>query len=392
MVFLPSELTSLERLSKTATKELPSAVRHALAAARGQPHYWRSPASLARFVFNTAVVLHKRGVRGDALQLFRESLAGLTETLGWQHDETREAAACLINCLAELGIQAHSEPLVLEHLLAKFRHEEGEESESTLEALRMVARDRYLCGDHKGAEALAQEGLASLSRLAVDAGLPPDAPPPQLLAVWTRLHHVMSKVLIVGEHFDVALVTCRKVLTTLDRLPASEETAALVLLMNVQLGSAFFHSDDMRAEQVFKDALPKLHGQSDYGIIAFMLSEILLKRGLVNESRKYLDKAEKALPLHFAADTEVALQLLAVRDKLEVAIRTCSQCSLMADSSSDLKSCSACKAARYCSAACQKLHWKTHKKACERIVAEKTAMAAGSGGAGPSGDGLDGTT
>ena len=48
-----------------------------------------------------------------------------------------------------------------------------------------------------------------------------------------------------------------------------------------------------------------------------------------------------------------------------------------------MKVCSVCQAARYCGAACQKLHWKTHKPECKRIKAESDAVK-GSDGAGPS--------
>lgn len=74
--------------------------------------------------------------------------------------------------------------------------EEGEDSANSLESLRRVATDRFLNGDMEGAESLVRKGLATLARLAANAGLPPDAPPPRMLTVWVRSHHVLSKVLV----------------------------------------------------------------------------------------------------------------------------------------------------------------------------------------------------
>ena len=44
----------------------------------------------------------------------------------------------------------------------------------------------------------------------------------------------------------------------------------------------------------------------------------------------------------------------------------CSNCGKMGD---DLKGCNGCRCIRYCSAACQKKHWKAHKTECKRIKA-----------------------
>jgi hypothetical protein len=41
--------------------------------------------------------------------------------------------------------------------------------------------------------------------------------------------------------------------------------------------------------------------------------------------------------------------------------------------------CSVCRAARYCTKACQVLHWKQHKHVCKRLAPAATAAAAGSG-------------
>jgi MYND finger len=45
----------------------------------------------------------------------------------------------------------------------------------------------------------------------------------------------------------------------------------------------------------------------------------------------------------------------------------------------ELLKCSACMAVRYCSAECQKAHWKKHRKRCKEL---KAAAAEAAGGAG----------
>jgi len=44
-------------------------------------------------------------------------------------------------------------------------------------------------------------------------------------------------------------------------------------------------------------------------------------------------------------------------------------CSNCGKTDKDLKGCNACRCIRYCSASCQKAHWKTHKKECRQIEA-----------------------
>ena len=47
--------------------------------------------------------------------------------------------------------------------------------------------------------------------------------------------------------------------------------------------------------------------------------------------------------------------------------------------------CARCKTARYCSAACQRAHWATHKPDCARIAAAAAAAACAAGGGGDGG-------
>ena len=44
-------------------------------------------------------------------------------------------------------------------------------------------------------------------------------------------------------------------------------------------------------------------------------------------------------------------------------------CSNCGETDDDLKGCNGCRGIRYCSAKCQKKHWKVHKKECKRIAA-----------------------
>ncbi|KAG0699142.1 Ankyrin repeat and MYND domain-containing protein 2 [Chionoecetes opilio] len=48
--------------------------------------------------------------------------------------------------------------------------------------------------------------------------------------------------------------------------------------------------------------------------------------------------------------------------------KACSTCGQ--ETKKDLKKCSKCKMAQYCDKCCQKLHWSTHKKFCEKLAME----------------------
>lgn len=47
-----------------------------------------------------------------------------------------------------------------------------------------------------------------------------------------------------------------------------------------------------------------------------------------------------------------------------VVLRQCGQCGTQEDKRGDLKTCSKCQVTAYCSRACQKAHWKKHKRDC----------------------------
>ena len=46
---------------------------------------------------------------------------------------------------------------------------------------------------------------------------------------------------------------------------------------------------------------------------------------------------------------------------LQAQVGSCAGCGKIGN---DFKQCSACKVVKYCSVACQKNHWRTHKKVC----------------------------
>jgi len=100
--------------------------------------------------------------------------------------------------------------------------------------------------------------------------------------------------------------------------------------------------------------------------------------------RKYLDIAKQAESESYGASHESTQAARQHRSNLKADLRTCAQCGPITDKDLVMKVCSICLAARYCGAACQKLHWKAHKPECKRIKAESDAVAAGSDGAGPS--------
>ena len=75
-------------------------------------------------------------------------------------------------------------------------------------------------------------------------------------------------------------------------------------------------------------------------------------------------------PLDSAARSDFRL-LLAQPDRLP----TCSGCG--ASDVERVKPCSACRAAAYCSTACQRRHWPQHKAECRRLAAQRASEAGG---------------
>jgi len=154
-----------------------------------------------------------------------------------------------------------------------------------------------------------------------------------------------------------------------------------------QLGVVLKRKGDLQgAEKLYREMLPRMRGTENYVNVAHNLGEVLRERGLVTESRKYLDMAVRRHGRGLGADHPSTLLAQERRNGLDPSLRTCAQCGPIIDKDLVMKVCSVCKAARYCGAGCQKLHWKTHKPECKRIAAENEAIAAGSDGAGPSGD------
>jgi len=150
--------------------------------------------------------------------------------------------------------------------------------------------------------------------------------------------------------------------------------------------------DLVGAEQLYRQLfLPgsplENKNSANHGNTAFNLSQVLQARGLLTESRKYLVKALQAYRNRFGTANEKYLKVARARTNLETRLRTCAKCGPVADKDLLMKVCSVCSAARYCGAACQKLHWNAHRPDCRRIKEENDDIAAVAGnddGAGPS--------
>ena len=111
---------------------------------------------------------------------------------------------------------------------------------------------------------------------------------------------------------------------------------------------------------------------------------VLQRRGLVTESRKYMNIAQEVTSNGFGAENTSTIHSRLARSILQISLRTCVQCGPVADEV-EMKVCSVCYAARYCGPVCQQKHWKEHKPECKRIAAESKAVKAGrADGAGPS--------
>jgi len=252
----------------------------------------------------------------------------------------------------------------------------------------VLATVRREMGYVDSAERLLRQGFATLTRLAVGARLNPDAPPPKLIKEWGNLKLVYSQLQIDCDRYEEAEVLLRKSLATLAALPACADTAHQDANLTMQLARVLHDRRDLLgAEKLYRELLPKFQGKANFNVVAQNLGLVLRDRGLVTESRKYLNIAQQANTAGYGADNSRTLQALRARSKLEVPLRTCARCGPVTDEAIVMKICQGCKAARYCSPACAGLHWKAHKKECRRIKAENEQIA---GGAGPSTDGSAG--
>ena len=180
----------------------------------------------------------------------------------------------------------------------------------------------------------------------------------------------------------------RESLATLAGLPTSDEACETILSM--ELGIVLHcRGDLLGAEKLFRGLLPKLKKESSsygatYGYVAHNLGLVLKQRGLVTESRKYLDIAKVAQSESHGAQHERTQTSRQLRNNLDAPLRTCAHCGPITDATIVMKVCQGCKAARYCSPACSVQHWRAHKPQCKRIKAETLAVNASSDGAGPS--------
>eukprot|EP00928_Gymnodinium_smaydae_P017427 TRINITY_DN16659_c0_g2_i1.p1 TRINITY_DN16659_c0_g2~~TRINITY_DN16659_c0_g2_i1.p1 ORF type:complete len:380 (+),score=47.86 TRINITY_DN16659_c0_g2_i1:43-1140(+) len=88
-----------------------------------------------------------------------------------------------------------------------------------------------------------------------------------------------------------------------------------------------------------------------------------------------LGKAPTAKTLQRLKDSEILqmikkacaqsdIDTLACEDRQRVALRICAKCEVSEPALGDFQKCSRCHAVYYCSAACQKAHWKAHKATC----------------------------
>ena len=372
----PQEAAFKASLDNLSPMQLVPELRRVLAAARPLPYYVGS-AALALLTCNVAEELAKREVYVEALPLFREALAEFTATLGADNHDTAEVASSLGHCLHVLGQNEEALPL-LERACLTFQV--GMDKKLALYTLGILAGVRRALGNLVGAEALLKQGLATLSRLAVTAGLAPDAPPPGLLKEWSNVKLYLAQLHEESSRFEDAELLLRGSLATLAGLPVCDETAETVTMLTGELACVLRRRGDLLgAEQMYRELLPKFQGKSNYSVTAHNLGTVLRDRGLVTESRKYLDIAQEADSVSLGADNSITQKSRQNRSNLEASLRACARCGPITDDAVVMKVCQGCKAARYCSHECSLLHWKAHKVECKRIKAENEQIAGGAG-------------
>ena len=385
-----------ETLFTLSPAELVPALRRQQASIGTQPVYngSRAAAYLGEMVANE---FFDRSLVVEALPLYRETLVEYERLLGAGHELTTHVVNNVVTCLSILGRNRSAEALPLaERALASYTRLFGEKSPDALSANHILATFRCELGDFEGAQTLLRKSQKELDRLAKKAGLPPGAPPPKLLTLWSNTSNAQVTVLSAQGKMEEAERLLVDNIKALEAAPLSRDevegrgphrldTEYYITKRQAHLAELLNDRGDLvAAEPLFRRALPKLRGKSDYGKYCHSFGLLLNKRGLNTEARKYLDLAEEVNRNYYGSanrETKVAEKN---RSELETSLRTCTRCGpVKADVV--MKVCSACKAARYCCAACQLDDWKEHKAECKRIAAE-SAAASGSGDAGPSRD------
>ena len=213
----PQEAAFDASLDNLSAAQLVPELRRVLAAARLLPYYVGSVA-LANLTHYVAQELSSRGVPVEALPLFREVLAEFTATLGADHQATVHAASTLGHCLHTFGQNEEALPLLERACLTQLM---GKDKKLALCTLGDLASVRRVLGNLDGAEALLRQGSATLARLAVAAGLAPDAPPPGLLKEWSDTKLSLSQLHEECQRFEDAELLLQGSLDILAGLPAS---------------------------------------------------------------------------------------------------------------------------------------------------------------------------
>jgi len=275
---------------------------------------------------------------------------------------------------------------LVERVLARRTQLLGAENEWTLFSLQQVADARRELGDLDGAEALLRQGKSTLARLAAAAGLSPDAPPPEMMDEWTEMNKTLAQVYRDANKLNSAKLIMEAALATLAAMPSSDVTTGCVTRLSVDFADILDRLGDLlAAEKLYRALLPKVKGTGNHGPVAHNLGMVLLQRGLMTESRKYLNIAQDVMSKGRGAENSDTQKSRLACSELQTSLRTCAQCGPVADVDLLMMTCKGCKAVRYCSPACAKLHWKAHKKECRRIEAENKQVAEGrADGAGPS--------
>lgn len=277
--------------------ELVPALRTVQAAAHNGTLTQRSLLAV-NLVNQMAEELRSRGCLTESVSLFREAHAGFSALVGVEHPFSLQVAQQLGNVLVILGNYAEATPL-LESSLAGETEFLGEEAQSMLLCLVELAKSRARVshthgGDLEGAETLLRQGKATLSRLAANAGLSSDAPPPGLVLAWFNVNLALGSVIWKSKQFSKAELHYREMMAFLAEVPPSERSANMETDLLSALGNALSDGGNLLgAEEIYRDLILKLQGSINLGFIARNLSVVLQQRGLLTEARKFMDLAER---------------------------------------------------------------------------------------------------
>jgi tetratricopeptide (TPR) repeat protein len=297
------------------------------------------------------------------------------------------AEGLLAAALLELGLGAHA-CVRLEAAMRRSRAEAGPEAKATLMLARQLASVQVKTGRAREAQATLEQLVEIYERLRGGDEDTRREAEDKLLSVRNDLSialHTQGKLAEAATMMRAALAEAERVLG-----PAHPNTVTLLGSLATSLYRA---GDYAGAEEALRKAVPRAAATKhpDHELLAQNLASTLRRRGKGAEADATASAASRAHGALAAGERVVLHRLMShperngqrgtvlahneatARYSVEVGDRTLSlqraslrpaRCARPGCVDDGDLMCSQCSAAWYCSAACQRAHWKEHKSGC----------------------------